>query len=153
MKEDRRWLGISANKEPASIGFYTGVPTAGYFVKGAVSFEQAATIGSPIGYVTTVTGSPGTQVALPALDDTSTVTARQTSSAWKDDAISSPTAAKSNVYAERVTGSTSATTANQVLESVALNDNTTVILDVTVKDKLPSSVSGVTAKMQGSFTS
>ncbi len=76
----------------------------------------------------------------------------QTSSEWADTAFTSPAAAKSKVRSGRVTASTTEVTANQVLATISLNDNTTNILSVTIKGKLPSSTSGVTAKLEGSFT-
>src|SRR5262249_32840094 len=134
------------------VGFLTGAPGSGRYVRGCVSFEKDAAVGSPIGYVTTVTGSPGTQVALPALDDAATSTTRQTTADWVGDSITSPTAAKTRVRGSRVTTSTSSTSGGQVLVGIDLNDNTTTVIDAVITCKLPSSTSGASCKVSGSFT-
>lgn len=150
--QSRVWIGSVVSGDPPSIGFSGGAPAAGYYVLGAVSFQLSAAVGSPIGYVTTATGSPGTQVALPALEDAALARTRQTKAQWKDDAVTSPTAAKTNVYSGRVTGSTSATTANQVLATITLANSATSVVDVVVTGKLPASNSGATCKLSGSFS-
>lgn len=71
---------------------------------------------------------------------------------WRDSAITGTAAAKTGVDSTRVSTTTAATTANQVLATIALNNNTTVVIDVIVNGKLPSSTSGTTCKLSGSFT-
>ncbi len=164
VKREDIHLGQVYANDPVSIGFVdTSYPTSGHFKQGAVKHKRNIAIGDPKGWrcvtgTTYTDASAGTVnaqsvwVAEEALDGPATGTTRQASIQWKDDAITSPTAAKSAVYSSRVTASTSATTADTVLATIALNDNTTVILDVTIKAKLPSSTSGATVKLSGSFT-
>ncbi len=64
INQDRVWLGYSRNSDPPSIGFGTAAPASGYYVQGSVVWNRNATVGQPNGWRCTVTGSPGTWVAM-----------------------------------------------------------------------------------------
>ena len=64
INQDRIWLGFARNADPPSIGFGTAAPASGYYVQGSVVWNKNATVGQPNGWRCTVTGSPGTWVAM-----------------------------------------------------------------------------------------
>jgi hypothetical protein len=55
------------SEDPPSIGFGDTAPTSGYHVRGSVSWNTEAASGQPMGWQCTVTGTPGTWVAMPDL--------------------------------------------------------------------------------------
>jgi hypothetical protein len=50
--------------DPPSVGFGSAAPASGYFVQGSITFNSAPAAGQPVGWVCTVTGTPGTWVAM-----------------------------------------------------------------------------------------
>jgi hypothetical protein len=62
--QDRIWIGAAPNVDPPSIGFGTAAPVSGYYRQGSVVWNRSAAVGQPNGWRCTVSGSPGTWVAM-----------------------------------------------------------------------------------------
>ncbi len=88
------------------------------------------------------------------VDDPMIAFTPQALQSWSDTPATDPTtrAPTCSMRRRRYSATTSATTAEQALASFALNDETTNVIEVTVFGKLPSSTSGITCKLTGSFT-
>lgn len=149
-------------------GAVNGIPVPGGQVwecttSGTTGMSEPTWPGSPTPGVTTQSdgsvvwtylGTVPEYRRLGFIDDVVIGHAPQTRLRWRDtDHTDEDTAAaKASVDSYRFTTATSAVTANQVLATIALNDNTTNVVDVVITGKLGSSTSGTTAKLSGSFT-
>jgi hypothetical protein len=74
INQSRVWIGERPDADPPSIGFGATAPASGYYVRGSITWNTRPTVGSPIGWVCTETGSPGTWAALARLGSLGTAT-------------------------------------------------------------------------------